>query len=241
MKAVAVIPARYGSSRFPGKPLVLLRGKPIIQHVYEQVKQSNLFEMVVIATDDVRIVDAVAKFKASVIMTSPDHQSGTDRCAEACDNLPIDFDIVVNIQGDEPFISAEPLTNLLATFNNPDTQISSLMHPIEQDIDNPNSVKVVCDLLGNALYFSRSAIPYNRDGIDVTYFKHVGVYAFRKEALKKFVNLPPSKLEKTEKLEQLRLLENGFKIRMVKTQYRGIGIDTPEDLKKAEKLFEELG
>ncbi len=174
-------------------------------------------------------------------MTSPSHQSGTDRIAEACEIYAINFDVVINIQGDEPFITTEALRELLDIFNDNKVQVGSLMHQLSEDIDNPNNVKVVTGKDGNALYFSRSAIPYNRDNAEeVKYYKHVGVYAFRKEALFQFVKLSPSKLEMIEKLEQLRLLENNIKIKMVETEYKGIGIDTPEDLEQAEILFEEL-
>lgn len=240
MRIIAVIPARYGSSRFPGKPLALLNNKPIIQQVYQQVKKSGLFDEILIATDDSRIYEEAMKFNANVVMTSSKHQSGTDRIAEACDKFESDFDIVVNIQGDEPFITKKPLQDLISVFKDKNIQVGSLMHRLESEINNPNNVKVITDNDGFALYFSRSVIPYNRDGLkDILYFKHVGVYAFRRKTLYQFVNLPPSSLEKIEKLEQLRLLENNIKIKMVETNYKGIGIDTPEDLVKAEKIFKE--
>jgi len=237
MKFVAVIPARWQSSRFPGKPLALLNNKPIIQHVYENVLNSGLFDQVIIATDSQKILDAVHAFGGNAQMTSTEHRSGTDRVAEVCQNL--DFDIVVNIQGDEPFISLLPLKQLTDAFSDPQVKIASLMHLLTGKIDDNNQVKVVCDNQGNALYFSRSVIPYNRDyNPDTYYYGHVGVYAFRKESLFKFIDLPPAKLENIEKLEQLRLLENGIKIKMIETKYSGIGIDTPEDLAKAEKKFQ---
>lgn len=236
MKFIAVIPARWQSSRFPGKPLALLNDKPVIQHVYENVLNSGIFEQVIIATDSQNILDAVHAFGGTAQMTSADHHSGTDRIAEVCRNL--DFDIVVNVQGDEPFISAEPLKKLTEAFSDPSVQVASLMYPMYGRIDDRNHVKVVCDNQGNALYFSRSVIPCNRDyNPDAYYFGHVGVYAFRKETLFKFIELPPGKLENIEKLEQLRLLENGIKIKMIETKYSGIGIDTPEDLAQAEKKF----
>jgi len=237
MKFIAIIPARWQSSRFPGKPLALLNNKPIIQHVYENVLNSGIFEQVIVATDSQNILDAVHSFGGSAQMTGTEHHSGTDRVAEVCQNL--DFDIVVNVQGDEPFISAEPLKLLTDVFHDPQVQVASLMHLIIGKIDDHNLVKVVCDNQGNALYFSRSVIPCNRDyNPEAYYYGHVGVYAFRKETLLKFIELPPAKLENIEKLEQLRLLENGIKIKMIETKYSGIGIDTPEDLAKAEKKFQ---
>jgi 3-deoxy-manno-octulosonate cytidylyltransferase (CMP-KDO synthetase) len=238
MKIIAVIPARYDSTRFPGKPLKLLFNKPIIQHVYSKVVDSELFDDVIVATDDQRIFDAVIQFDGKVMLTSKKHQSGTDRVAEICSK--IDCDVVVNVQGDEPFISKKPLEELVKVFNDEEVEVASLMHKITSDIENPNSVKVVTDNQNFALYFSRSVIPFRRDSKsqNPNYFKHIGVYAFRKDALLKYVNLPLSKLEKAEKLEQLRLLENGVKIKMVETDYTGIGIDTQEDLKKAEQIIQ---
>jgi 3-deoxy-manno-octulosonate cytidylyltransferase (CMP-KDO synthetase) len=236
MKFIAVIPARWQSSRFPGKPLALLAQKPIIQHVYENVLDSGLFTQVIVATDSQKILEAVQAFGGIAQMTGSEHHSGTDRIAEVC--LSLDFDVVVNIQGDEPFISAQPLIKLTNAFQDPQVQVASLMHRISGRIDDQNQVKVVCDNQGNALYFSRSVIPCNRDySPDVEYFAHVGVYAFRKEALYKFIDLPPAKLENIEKLEQLRLLENGISIKMISTTYAGLGIDTPEDLAQAQKLL----
>ena len=237
MKFIAVIPARWQSSRFPGKPLALLNNKPVIQHVYENVLNSGIFEQVIVATDSQNILDAVHSFGGSAQMTGTGHHSGTDRVAEVCQNL--DFDIVVNVQGDEPFISAEPLKLLTDAFHDPQVKVASLMHFITGRIDDHNLVKVVCDNQGNALYFSRAVIPFNRDyNPEAYYYGHVGVYAFRKETLLKFIELPPAKLENIEKLEQLRLLENGIQIKMIETKYSGIGIDTPEDLAKAEKRFQ---
>lgn len=238
MKAIAIIPARYDSTRFPGKPLVKLGTKYIIQHVYERTFGSGLFDDVIVGTDDQRIFEAVNKFGGKVILTSRQHESGTDRIAEVCKKLPYlhDVDIVVNVQGDEPFISAEPLQKLLYAFEDPKVEVASLMHRLNKDIENPNIVKVVCDKDNFALYFSRSVIPFKRSA-HTQYFQHIGVYAFRREALFRFIELPKGKLEETEKLEQLRLLENGMKIKMIETEYKGIGIDTPKDLQKAEKLL----
>jgi 3-deoxy-manno-octulosonate cytidylyltransferase (CMP-KDO synthetase) len=227
MKFIAVIPARWQSSRFPGKPLALLNNKPVIQHVYENVLNSGIFEQVIVATDSQNIFDAVHAFGGSAQMTSSDHHSGTYRVAEVCQN--IDFDIVVNVQGDEPFISAEPLKLLTDAFHDPLVKVASLMHFITGRIDDHNLVKDVCDNQGAALYFSRAVIPFNRDyNPEAYYYGHVGVYAFRKETLLKFIELPPAKLENIEKLEQLRALENGFSILAKKIIHTCDGIDTPK-------------
>lgn len=236
MKTIAVIPARYGSTRFPGKPLALLAGMPIIQHVYQRVAATQLFSQVLVATDDQRIYDAVTGFGGQAVFTAADHPSGSDRIAEVAANL--DVQIVVNVQGDEPFIAAEPLRSLVEAFDDPTVDVASLMHPLQDDVQNPNAVKVVCDQADNALYFSRAAIPFDRDATSsAQYFKHIGVYAYRKEVLLAFTALNPTPLEQCEKLEQLRLLEHGYRIRMVSTHYSGIGIDTPEDLAKAEEYI----
>jgi 3-deoxy-manno-octulosonate cytidylyltransferase (CMP-KDO synthetase) len=236
---VAVIPARYNSTRLPGKPLKLLAGKSIIQCVYEKVQAAGLFQKVIVATDDIRIRDAVLAFGGAVQITSPNHRSGSDRIAEVVADMPAD--IVVNVQGDEPFITTAALQTLVDQFQNKSVQVASLMHAMQKDFANPNRVKVVCDREGFALYFSRSLIPFHRqqDAIQ-RYFQHIGVYAYRKPALMKFVQHEPTFLEKTEKLEQLRFLENGTRIKMVQTNYKGFGIDTLEDLKAAEKLLNVL-
>jgi len=242
MKIIAIIPARYDSTRFPGKPLVKLGQKPIIQHVYERAKNSGLFDEVIVATDDQRIFEAVHDINGKVILTSKKHHSGTDRIAEVCSK--IECDLVVNIQGDEPFISKEPLQKLISAFKDKEVEVATLMHKIKIDIENPNNVKVVCDKENFALYFSRSKIPFYRNSQSQfpkpDYYKHIGVYAFRKESLMEFINLPAGKLEQNEKLEQLRLLENGMKIKMVETEYEGIGIDTKKDLERAERIRNSL-
>ncbi len=238
MKFIAVIPARYASVRFPGKPLAILNGKPIIQHVYERVYSSNLFQDVIVATDDKRIVEAVRLFNGNYQLTSPDHPSGSDRIAEVINDL--DCDVVFNIQGDEPMITTEPLAKLKEIFRDQNVQVASLMTALKdpKELLNINIVKVVTDYYLNALYFSRSPIPYNRDGIaDIEHYRHIGVYAYRKQALLDFIKLPQGKLEQVEKLEQLRFLENCIPIRMVKTDYQGIGIDTPDDLSEVELLL----
>ena len=235
MKVIAIIPARFDSTRFPGKPLVKLGNKYIIQHVYKQAIKSNLFDEVIVGTDDQRIFEAVDGFGGKVTLTSKKHKSGTDRVAEVCSKIPCckDADVIVNVQGDEPFITEKPLKKLIDAFTYQSVQVASLMHELSKDIENPNVVKVTCDENFNAINFSR--VP-NYESQIINY-KHIGVYAFRRKTLFEFVKLPESKMEKIEKLEQLRLLENGYKIRMVLTSYKGIGIDTPEDLEKAEKLL----
>lgn len=240
LKCIIVIPARFASTRFPGKPLVTLGRKPIIQHVYEAVQSLNL--PTIIATDNEAIQAKVKEFGAECVLTSEHHQSGTDRIAEVVKDL--DYQLIINVQGDEPFIQIEPLKKLIKAFEDESISVASLMHKLESpnDINNPNNVKVVCGSNNHALYFSRSPIPYNRDNNPhVTYFKHVGVYAYTKKALLDFVKLPLSKLEVIEKLEQLRFLENGYKIKMVETEYTGIGIDTPEDLSAAEDYLKKNG
>lgn len=230
----AVIPARYASSRFPGKPLALLDGKALIQHVYERVQSSQLFSEVIIATDDLRISATAQDFGATVILTDSALPSGTDRVAAVAEVLEADS-IILNVQGDEPLISKEVLVCLLNAFDDPDVRMASLMTTISeaQELKDPNIVKVVCDAKGDALYFSRSPIPYDRDQDDqVEYFRHIGVYGFRHQTLMNFVKLGQSYYEKIEKLEQLRALENGISIRMCKTDYQGMGIDTPQDLEK---------
>ena len=235
MKVIAIIPARFNSTRFPGKPLAKLGNKYIIQHVYEQAKKSGLFAEVIVGTDDQRIFEAVNGFGGKVTLTSKKHKSGTDRVAEVCNKMSFckDADVIINVQGDEPFISEKPLKKLINAFKDPEVMVASLMHELLKDIDNPNVVKVVCDENDYALNFSRIPNLESR----IPNYKHIGVYAFRRKTLFEFVELPESDLEKIEKLEQLRLLENGYKIKMVLTSYKGIGIDTPQDLEKAEKLL----
>lgn len=235
MHIVGIIPARFGSTRFPGKPLVDILGKPMIQHVCERVGESNVNQFFV-ATDDQRIAKVVTNFGANVILTSPDHPSGTDRCGEAAGKLELhDDDVVINIQGDEPFIKKEQINDLIALFANPEVEIATLVKPIqsEADINNPNKVKVVFSQNNKALYFSRAPIPYLRESSSdnaTIYFKHLGIYAYRYGILKKIIQLPVSNLEQIEKLEQLRWLENNFAIYVAITNHESIAIDTPEDL-----------
>ncbi len=246
MTTLAIIPARYASTRFPGKPLALLCGKPVIQWVWERVSAVGAVNEAVVATDDRRILEAVESIGGRAMMTSDQHRSGTDRCGEVLKALEAEgrrYDVVVNVQGDEPFVEACQLETLLENFASPETEIASLMTPIKdwEELQSPNNVKVVCNLRHEALYFSRQPIPHLR-GADLkewparqTYYKHVGIYAFRAEVLKRVVALPLSALEGSESLEQLRWLDNGYRIRMSVTDHTNIGIDTPEDLALAER------
>ncbi|MBO4646287.1 MAG: 3-deoxy-manno-octulosonate cytidylyltransferase [Bacteroidales bacterium] len=239
MALFGIIPARYASTRFPGKPLARIKDKPMIQWVYERAKQSDL-QKVVVATDDDRIRAAVLDFGGEAVMTSPDHASGTERCAEAAAKLNLSGnDIVVNIQGDEPFIQPDAINLLCSQFTQPQVQIATLCKQIspEEDPANPNMVKVVRSSSGKALYFSRSAIPYYRnDQIPPAYFKHIGIYAYRLHVLQQLVLLPVSSYEDAEKLEQLRWLENDYDIYVRPCSYETVAIDTPQDLVRAESM-----
>lgn len=234
-----MIPARYGATRFPAKLMQDLCGKPVIVHTYQRVADTNLFDQVYVVTDDDRIENAIREVGGKVIRSQKEHNSGSDRLAEASKDLEVD--IIVNVQGDEPFTDKENLQKVIDIFANDSQQniaVASLMERItnSEDIANPNNVKVVVNKFNEALYFSRSVIPFPRDpNTAVPYYKHIGIYAYRKDALQQFTQLPPSLLEETEKLEQLRYLENGFKIRLALTNIPTIGIDTPEDLEKARK------
>lgn len=243
MKFIGIIPARYASTRFPGKPLADMNGKPMIQRVYEQVKDS--LDAICVATDDSRIEQAVKAFGGQVVMTSDKHRSGTDRCYEAYQKIGQGFDVIVNIQGDEPFIHPEQIQALKDCFAYEDTQIATLVKPFHADDDfertlfNPNSPKVVLNKNHEAMYFSRSIIPYIR-GKEYTewlsshvFYKHIGLYAYRAQVLKEITQLPQSPLELAESLEQLRWIENGYKIKVGITEQETIGIDTPEDMEKA--------
>lgn len=241
MKIIAVIPARYASTRFPAKLMQDLGGKTVILRTYEAAKNTNLFDDVFVVTDSDLIFNEIVSNNGKAIMSVKEHESGSDRIAEAIENLEVD--IVINVQGDEPFINAEPLAQVIEIFKN-DTDkkvdLASLMTEIqnEDDINNPNNVKVVVDQNNFALYFSRSVIPFPREkNVGVRFFKHIGIYAFRKQALTDFYSLPMKSLEASEKLEQLRYLEYGKRIKMVETNHVGIGIDTIEDLEKARKMI----
>lgn len=234
-----MIPARYGATRFPAKLMQDLCGKPVIVHTYERVADTRLFDEVYVVTDDDRIEKVIREVGGKVIRSKKEHNSGSDRLAEASRDL--DVDIIVNVQGDEPFTDKENLQKVIDIFAKDLTKsiaVASLMERITDpdDIANPNNVKVVVNKFGEALYFSRNIIPFPRDpNTKVSYYKHIGIYAYRKEALQQFTELPSSLLEETEKLEQLRYLENGFKIRLALTDIPTIGIDTPEDLERARK------
>ena len=235
MKVVALIPARYAATRFPGKLMQLLGDKTIIRHVYDHTVKTGLFDDVMVATDSEIIYKEVTSHGGKAVMSRKEHESGSDRIAEAVEK--INAAVVVNVQGDEPFIKKEPLEKLVSLFNDPAVEVASLMRAIsKEEAVNPDSVKVIVDKTNHALYFSRSIIPFDRSG-GARYFLHVGVYAYRKSALLSFTQWPPSPLEQTEKLEQLRYLENGIKIKMVETDYINIAIDMPEDLERASQLL----
>ena len=246
LKFIAIIPARYASTRFPGKPLAMLGGKPVIQRVYERV--TSVISNAVVATDDERIYAAVESFGGKVVMTSENHKSGTDRCWEAYQKQGEEYDVVINVQGDEPFIAESQLRSIMACFDDEATDIATLVKPFEEAdglaaLKNPNSPKVVLDNASRAIYFSRSVIPYLR-GVEPeewlskhTFYKHIGMYAFRREVLREVTALPQSTLEKAESLEQLRWLENGYKIGVGVTNIETVGIDTPEDLERAEEFL----
>ena len=252
MNFLGIIPARYASTRFPGKPLADMLGKPMIQRVYEQVQHT--VDVVFVATDDVRIEKAVKAFGGNVVMTSANHRSGTDRCYEAFCAINGDYDVVINIQGDEPFIQPEQIELLKSCFlKTTDTQIATLVKAFgascnyEKELLNPNSPKVVINRLNEALYFSRSVIPFLRDKAQTQwpeshiFYKHIGLYAYKADILKEIVALPQSPLELAENLEQLRWLENGFRIKVEISEQETSGIDTPEDMEKAIALIMKCG
>ena len=246
MKFIGIIPARYGSSRFPGKPLAKLGGKCVIEWVYTQA--GKVLDDVVVATDDERIYNEVKMFGGNVEMTSTHHKSGTDRCWEAYEKAGVKADVVINIQGDEPFIQPEQIEGLMKCFDDAETDIATMVKPFEagtryEVLENPNCVKCVRGEKGEALYFSRSVVPYLR-GVEKdewsskeTYYKHLGIYAYRTGVLEKIVKMEQGRAEKIESLEQLRWLENGLKIKTAVTDTETVGIDTPEDLAKAERLL----
>lgn len=249
MKFIGIIPARYASTRFPGKPLALLGGKPVIQRVYEQV--DHVLDETIVATDDERILQAVQGFGGKAVMTGDYHRSGTDRCYEAYQKIGKEYDVVVNIQGDEPFIQPAQLETIRRCFDDKSTQIATLVKAFNkadgiEALQNPNSPKVVLDAKKHALYFSRSVIPHLR-GIEPsewlehhTFYKHIGLYAYRAQTLAEITDLPPGILEQAESLEQLRWLENNYIITVGETSQETIGIDTPEDLKRAEEFLKNL-
>ena len=246
---IGIIPARYASTRFPAKPLALLGGKPVIQRVWEQVKK--VLDTVIVATDDTRIKDAVEAFGGKAVMTSTSHRSGTDRCFEAYLNNGGDEDVVINIQGDEPFIAPSQLESIIKCFDSVDTDIATLIRPFDPELsysalENPNVVKVVVDADFRARYFSRSVIPYMRGEerekwpAMTQYYTHIGLYAYRANVLKQITQLPQSKMELAESLEQLRWLENGYNIQTAISRVMTIGIDTPTDLERAEQYLKTI-
>jgi 3-deoxy-manno-octulosonate cytidylyltransferase (CMP-KDO synthetase) len=238
MKKIAMIPARYAATRFPGKLMQLLGDKPVIRHTYDATVATGLFDDVIVVTDSEIIFTEITAAGGNAIMSKFEHESGSDRIAEAAADMEVD--IIVNVQGDTPFVKIEPLQKLLQQFDDPSVQVASLMQVLTQqeEIEDPNFVKVAVDNKMNSLFFSRSAIPFPRDkNYPTTYYEHIGVYAFRKQALMSFTTWPVSALEAAEKIECLRYLENGIPLRMVVVDYMGVEIDTPEDLERAGRLL----
>lgn len=238
MHIIAVIPARYAATRFPAKLMQMLGDKTVIRHTYENTVATGLFTDVLVVTDSDIIFQEITSNTGKAVMSSKEHESGTDRIAEAVKEMNVD--VVINVQGDEPFVQKSSLEKLCNIFQDQSVQVGSLMHILtdEQQINDPNCVKVVVNKQMDALYFSRSVIPYKRDdSTQIKYFKHIGMYGYRKDILLQFTALPASLLEQTEKLEQLRLLENGYRIRMAVTEPVGVSIDTPADLEKAKQLL----
>ncbi|MBQ9202190.1 MAG: 3-deoxy-manno-octulosonate cytidylyltransferase [Bacteroidales bacterium] len=241
MRFLGLIPARYASTRFPGKPLADIGGKPMIRRVYEQV--CGCLDAVCVATDDERIFKAVEDFGGRVVMTSEAHRSGTDRCAEAMEKLPGDFDVIINIQGDEPFVRPSQIAQLKACFDSPQTEIATLVRAFRPEegleaLMNPNSPKVVLNSRGEAMYFSRSVIPFLRrlpqeEWLQThVFYKHIGIYAYRRDVLSRLAALPQTPLEQAESLEQLRWIESGYRIRVALTESENLAVDTPEDLQR---------
>lgn len=238
MNILCVIPARYSSTRLPGKPLAEIAGKPMIQHVYERARLAKRPGRVLVATDHPLVYDSVKEFGGDVIMTSPDHPTGTDRLAEVAEQFP-EVDLIINVQGDEPLIPPEIIDQLAAAFDDSqDVQMATLMTEMEEsEYNTPSAVKVITDLQGHALYFSRSLIPFPRNDAGVPIYKHIGIYAYRRDFLLTYANLAPTPLEQTESLEQLRALEHGYRIKVLKTDFKSIGVDTMEDLEKVNALL----
>jgi len=241
VKVICIIPARYASTRLPGKPLKLIAGKPMIQRVYEQATKAKMPAEVIVATDDERVYQAVKDFGGQVVMTSANHRSGTDRLAEVAKSRD-DVDVVINVQGDEPMLPPEIIDRLSELFvQDANLQMATMKCPMkEEEYGEPGSVKVVTDMNGYALYFSRSLLPYPRNEAGVKVYKHVGIYAYRRDFLLKYAALEPTPLELTESLEQLRALENGYKIKVLESDFQGVGVDTPEDLARVNELLREV-
>lgn len=234
MKIIAIIPARMASTRLPNKPLLDINGKPMIQHVYERVKEADLHD-VIVACDHQDIYNTVLSFGGKAVLTREDHLNGSSRIAEAAENL--DADYIINVQGDEPLINKEMLNQLISGIEK-DAKVITLKHKLtnDEDIDNPNCVKVITDQHGNAIYFSRSRIPYNRNEHN-QYFKHIGIYGYERSFLLEYVKMPPTPLELAESLEQLRIIEHGYQIKVVETFHEIVGVDTPEDLERVRELM----
>jgi len=238
MRAIGIIPARWKASRFEGKILAMIAGKPLIQHVWERAKESHILEDLIIATDSERVIKAAEMFGGKAVFTSKDQPSGTDRIAEVVN--PVDVEVIVNIQGDEPLIHYSMIDNLAQTLlEDKSIPMATIIKKItdKAELENPNVVKTVIDKDGYALYFSRFPIPYVREDGSPVFYKHIGIYAYTKDFLFTYTNLPKSPLEEAEKLEQLRALENGYRIKTVETDFDTVGVDTPEDLKKAEEAI----
>lgn len=238
-KTVAIIPARYASARFPGKPLVMIGGQSMIERVYRQTQKAKSIGFIVVATDDDRIKKHVESFGGFAVMTSANHQSGTDRCAEIIEKKNGQWKVIINVQGDEPFINPAQIDSLVHCFDDDETQIATLVKKItdQSDLNNSNIPKVAIGNNGNALYFSRACIPFNRNEKEIRFYKHIGIYGYRFNTLKAIAKLKPGTLEQTESLEQLRWLENGYSIKTVITEYENVAVDTPEDLEKIKSFF----
>ena len=241
MRVLCVIPARYDSTRLPGKPLADIAGKPMIQRVYERAAAAKLPELVVVATDDARVLTAMESFGGKALMTAKDHPTGTDRLAEVA-GVYDNYDVIINVQGDEPLIAPEIIDALAAAFTEePELKMATVMTEIEDaEKNNPNNVKVVTDKNGYALYFSRSLIPYPRTAGVVPVYKHIGIYAYRRDFLLEYAKMQPTPLEQSESLEQLRALENGYRIKVIKTDCKFVGVDTPEDLARVNAIYKEI-
>ena len=241
MKFACVIPARYASTRLPGKPLADIAGKPMIQRVYEQVAKAKKPALIIVATDDQRVFDKVESFVGMALMTQPNHPTGTDRLAEVASHHR-DVDVIINVQGDEPLIDADVIDQLADLFlEDADLQMATVASPLlEEEYDEPSAVKVICNKQGDAMYFSRSLIPYPRHAFINPPMKHVGIYAYRRQFLLDYAKMDPTPAEETESLEQLRALENGYAIRVIKTDKRFVGVDTPEDLERVNAIFSTL-
>lgn len=238
MKSICVIPARYSSTRLPGKPLKDICGKPMICRVWERASKAQSVAEVIVATDDERILQAVEKYSGRAVMTRADHKTGTDRLAEVAEKFP-DADVIVNVQGDEPLIEPALIDELVAEFADDELQMATVATELTDvdEMQNPNNVKVVVDKNGNALYFSRSLIPYPRNAGKSQVFKHIGIYAYRRNFLLTYAKMEPTPLEQSESLEQLRALENGYKIRVIKSDCRFVGVDTEDDLKLVNEIY----